>query len=214
MPNGGSENQIEFVGLDADVVRRVEPLALELVHQHRDRAVVFGARDPPRLVLAGDEAALAIATIAVGVVGRLAIDADRAGGLVVAHQPIVRDVAPDQATGVAEIDRPFAPAHAGREPLDAGVEQAIPVEAGVEAPDRGIGIALARLPAAEGGVSESHRGSTARRREHVASRHLHGVSPGCWLRPQRIVADLAVGILADARRPSHWRHPREAGTLR
>ena len=199
MPNGGSENQIVSSDLTQMSFGELSGLPSNLVHQHRDLAIVFGARDPPRLVLAGDKAPLAVTAIAVGVVGGFAIDADRARDLVVAHQPIVRDVAPDHATGVAEIDGPFAPAHARCEPLDAGVEQAVPVEAGIEALDRGIGIAFAGLPAAERGVRESHRRSSTRRREHVASRHLHGVSPGCRPRLQRVVADLAVSIFAQTK---------------
>src|SRR5262249_7877553 len=48
------------VGLNPDVVWRIERLAIELVDQHRDAAVVFGARQPPRIVLASDEPALAV----------------------------------------------------------------------------------------------------------------------------------------------------------
>src|SRR5439155_12990505 len=59
-----------IVGLDHDVVRRVQPLALELVGQHRDLAVLLGAGDAAGdRVLAGDEAALAVARVAVGVIG-------------------------------------------------------------------------------------------------------------------------------------------------
>jgi hypothetical protein len=44
------------VGLDDDVVRRVQALALEAVGQHGDLAVLLGARDAPGdRVLAGDE---------------------------------------------------------------------------------------------------------------------------------------------------------------
>src|SRR5438445_5528833 len=56
------------IGLDGYVVRRIEALALEAVHQHGDRPVVFGARDASRLVLAADEAPLAVARIAIGVI--------------------------------------------------------------------------------------------------------------------------------------------------
>src|SRR6266446_4937744 len=82
------------VGFHHHVVWRVEPLALVAVADHRDRAVIFGAGDAPRVMLAGDEPALAVAGVAVGVVRWLAEDADRAGLLVPAHDPVVRDVAP------------------------------------------------------------------------------------------------------------------------
>src|SRR5712671_6721822 len=61
------------VGFDDHVVRRVEPLAVEPVENDGDRAVILGAGDPPPLVLAGDEPALAVAAIAVGVVGGFAV---------------------------------------------------------------------------------------------------------------------------------------------
>ena len=89
--------------------------------RHGDGAVVFGARDAPGVVFAGEEPALAIASVAVGVVRRLAENADRARLLVPAHDAVVGDVAPQQAAPVAEPDRAFAPAHAGGDPLDAGV---------------------------------------------------------------------------------------------
>src|SRR5436189_6382729 len=54
------------VGLHHDVVGRIERLAVELVHQHGDRAIIFGAGDAARVVLAGDEAALPVARVAVG----------------------------------------------------------------------------------------------------------------------------------------------------
>src|SRR5262249_16731291 len=54
------------VGFDYDVVRGIERLPVELVYQHRDGAVIFGTRHAPGVVLAGDEAALAVARVAVG----------------------------------------------------------------------------------------------------------------------------------------------------
>src|SRR5262245_36585761 len=56
------------IGFDGHVIRRIESFALEPVHQHGDRPIVFGARDAARLVLAADEAALAVARVAIGVV--------------------------------------------------------------------------------------------------------------------------------------------------
>src|SRR5205807_9462950 len=43
-----------------NIIGRVERFALEFVDQDRDAAVMFGARDAPRTVLAGDQAALPI----------------------------------------------------------------------------------------------------------------------------------------------------------
>src|SRR5205085_7098804 len=104
------------------------------------------AGDPPGLMLAGDKLSLAVAGIPVGIVRRLAIDAHCPGLLIPAHDAVVGDVAPENAAGVAEIDRSLAPAHAGGQALDAGVEQAIAVKARDEAFDGGVGIALACLP--------------------------------------------------------------------
>ena len=65
-----------IVGLHHRVVRRVEALALPLVGEHGDRAVMLGARDAPGQVLAGDEPALVVDRVAVGIVGALAEDGD------------------------------------------------------------------------------------------------------------------------------------------
>ena len=103
------------VRLHDHVVGRVEPLAVEAVDQHGDGAVVLGADDAPAAVLAGDEAALAVAGVAVGEVGGLAVDADRARLLLPLQDAVVGDVAPQQIAPVAEIDRPLGPAAAGGE---------------------------------------------------------------------------------------------------
>src|SRR5262249_60124048 len=104
----------------------IERLAVELVDQHRDGAVIFGAGDAARIVLAGDEAALAVAGVAVGVVRRFSEHADAAGLLLPAHDAVVGNVAPQQVAAVAEPHRPLAPAHAGGPPLDPGHTHAIP----------------------------------------------------------------------------------------
>ncbi len=166
------------VGLDHHIVGRVERLAVELVDQDRDGAIVLGARDPPSAVLAGDQAALAVAGVAVGVVGGLAVDAHPPGLLVPAHDAVVGNVAPQQAARIAHPDRPLAPAHAGGEPLHPGIVDAIFGEARIENLDRRVGIAFARLPAPEGLGREGGGGGDRRARaEHVSSCHLHGVSP-------------------------------------
>src|SRR4029453_18133332 len=102
------------------------------------------------------------------------------GLLVPSHDAIVGNVAPQQATGVAEIDRALAPAHVGRDALDAGEGQAITRKARVEDLDRRIRIALARLPAAEGSARDRHRGNRAGAGEHPASSDLHRFLPFLW----------------------------------
>src|SRR5207237_402146 len=126
---GGSGEPDRVVGLDYHVVRRVERLAVELVDQHRYCAVMLGARQAPRVVLAGDETALAVASVAVGVVLGLAVDAGAPGHLVPAQDAVVWDVAPKDATGIPQPHRPLAPARAGVEPLDARLHHAIAREA-------------------------------------------------------------------------------------
>ena len=53
------------VGLDNHAVRRVQRLAVELVGQHRDRPVILGAGDAARALFGRDQAALAVAGVAV-----------------------------------------------------------------------------------------------------------------------------------------------------
>ena len=112
-----------IVGFDDDIVGAGQPLALEAVGQHGDRAVIFGAGQVLRVVLAGDEPALAVAGVAVGIVRRLAEHADRAGLLLPFHDPVVRDVAEQQIAAVAEPHRPLGKAHAAGDPLDRGVAE-------------------------------------------------------------------------------------------
>src|SRR4051812_12683583 len=97
-------------------------------------------------MLAGDEPALPVAGVAVGVVGGLAEDIDRARLLVPPHDAVVGDVAPEEVAAVAEPNRPLAPAEPRREPLDGGAGQAIAGEGGIEDLDRRVGITLAGLP--------------------------------------------------------------------
>ena len=125
---------------------RVEPLALELVEDDGDGAVVLRARDAPRVMLAGDEPALAVAGVAVGIVGGPAEVAEGAGNLVPFHDPVVGDVAAQQVAAVAEPDRPLGPAQPGGKALHRRQGHPIPGEAGIEDPDRGIGIVGRGLP--------------------------------------------------------------------
>ncbi len=62
------------IRLDHDVVRPIEPPALEAVGNHGEAAVELAARDAAGVVLAGHEPALQVAREAVGAIGRLEID--------------------------------------------------------------------------------------------------------------------------------------------
>jgi len=59
-------------------------------------------------MLARDQPALAVAGIAVGEIGRLAVNADRPGFFFPLDDALVRDVAAEQIAPVAEPDRPSA----------------------------------------------------------------------------------------------------------
>ncbi len=140
------------VALDHDVVGRVEALALEVVGQHGDAAVVLGPGDAPAQALvgrafAGDQAALVVAGQAVGVVRGCAIDAQGLADLVPAHDAVVGNVTDQQVAAIAHPYRAFGPAQAGGDLFHAGIEQAQVEEAVVEDLDRRIGIArVQRFP--------------------------------------------------------------------
>ena len=132
-PNGA-------VGMDGEVVGGVEMLALKIVHEDGDGAVVLGARKAAGIVFASEEAALAVAVVAVAVVGGIAERCDFAGVSVPAEDAIVGNVAPQKIVAVAEPDRAFGPARAGVEAFDGSVALNIFCEARVDDFDRGIGI--------------------------------------------------------------------------
>ena len=132
---------------DHDVVRRIQALALEAVHQDRDGAVIFRARDPAPAVLAGHEPSLAVARVAIGEIRRLPVDADGAGLFLPLHDPVVGNVAPQEIAAVAEPHRALGPATSRRQTLDGGEFQPIGLETRVERDDGGVGIACGRFPA-------------------------------------------------------------------
>src|SRR5262249_26335599 len=95
--------------LPGHVVGPVQPLPLVAIGHHRDRPVVLGARRAPRVVLARDEAAVAVVRVAVGVVRRLAEDTHRPGLFLPLHDPVVWNIAPEQKAPVPEPYRPLSP---------------------------------------------------------------------------------------------------------
>ena len=148
------------VGLDHDVVGRIEPFAVETVGQHGDLAVVLGTRDATSdRMLAGDQAPLAVTHIAVGVVGALAKHAEAAVGLVVLHDAVVRDVAHQQIAAGRKIRRTLGPAHAGGELLDGAAVDTVFAEARVENLYRRVGVALVGLEVERLRAGESADGS-------------------------------------------------------
>ncbi len=119
MPKTGSVNQIEPSDFTTTSLGELSRLPSR-IHQHRDRAVIFGPDDASAAVLAADQPALAVAGVAIGEVGRFAKDADRAGFFFPFEDAVIGDIAAQQITPVAKPHRAFAPAQPGLEPLDRG----------------------------------------------------------------------------------------------
>src|SRR5712691_4536924 len=74
------------------------------------------------------------------------------------HDPVVRDVAPEQVSAIADPHRPFAPAHARGDSLDLGEREPVAREAWVDDLDERVGIALTRLPLRERARHHPQRG--------------------------------------------------------
>ncbi len=134
------------VAFDHHIVGRVQPLALETVDEDAQGAVVFGACDPARPMLAGDQPALTVARIAVGEVRRPSEHRHRAGLLFPPHDAVVGNVAPQKEAAIPEPDGPFAETHAGGEPLHRCIGDAVFQEARIEDFDRRVGVGLALPP--------------------------------------------------------------------
>ena len=126
--------------MDHDVVGRVQALALELVRDYRDRAVIFIAHHAPAAVFAGKLAAFEIEGVAVAVAGWIAEGGDAAVFLDPAHLDVVGDVAPDEVAADAIPRRALGPKRAGVEALDGGVADHVFAEAIIERDDVGVGI--------------------------------------------------------------------------
>ena len=124
-------------------------------------------------MLAGDEPALAVAGVAVGVVGRAAEDGEAAVLLAELHDPVVRDVADQHVAAVGEVHRPLGPAHAGRHLLDGAAVDAVAGEARIEDLHRRVGIALVRLE-----LERLRAGHAAHRGQAGAGRGHQEVAPG------------------------------------
>ena len=103
------------IRLHDEIIRGIQAFALEPVRQHGDRAVVLGAGDAARQVLAGDEAALSVHGVAVRIIRGQAEHRNRTVGFVEPHHPVVGNVGPDEIAPGREIGRAFRPAAAGPE---------------------------------------------------------------------------------------------------
>jgi hypothetical protein len=128
------------IGMDGEIVWRVELFVLEMIHQHGDGAVVFGAGDAASVVFAGDKAALAIAIVAVAVVRRSAEHADFASVFEPTQHSIVGNIAEEKIAAIGEPDRAFSPARTGVEAFNGGVPGYVFCKSGINDFDGGIGI--------------------------------------------------------------------------
>ena len=162
-----------------------------VVDQHGDRAVVFGAGDAAGVVLAGEQAALAIAQVAVAVIRWPAEDADLSGIFEPAQDAVVGDVAEEQIAAVAKPYGALGPARAGVEPLDRGALDIIFSEARVQNFDGGIGVGDGIFPlllAGECKRIESERGCAACGNVHEGA-SLHWSSSSGKMQPGHITTN-------------------------
>ena len=102
------------------VVWRIQPLSVVLVGDDGKAPVKLGAGHATGTVLAGHESPLRIDRIAIGVVRRLAEDAEMVVVPQQAHYPVVGDVAEEQIIALAEEGWTLGPAEPRGNPLDAG----------------------------------------------------------------------------------------------
>ena len=115
------------VGCDDDVVRAVEPHAVEPVGEHGPCAVVLEAHDGTGAVLAGDHSALAVQGVSVAEVRRLVGDRHPTGRDVESHPAVAPDVAPEQRVGRRQVDGALGPGATVGQVMEQrlGVEQAL-----------------------------------------------------------------------------------------
>ena len=128
------------IGMDGEIVWRVKLFVLEMIHQHGDGIIVFGASDAAGVVFAGEQASLAVAVIAVAIVRRRAENADLAGVFEPTQHAIVGNIAEEKIPAIGEPDGTFSPARSGVETFDGGVPGDIFYKSRINDFDGGIGI--------------------------------------------------------------------------
>jgi len=82
-----------------------------------DPAIMLGAADAAAAMLGRDQPPLTVARMAIGLARGFAEMAHRPGFLIPAQDAIIGDIAPQQATLIAEPYRTLTPAGAGVKPL-------------------------------------------------------------------------------------------------
>src|SRR6476620_3407236 len=101
---------------------------------------MLGAHHAPGIMFTAEQPALAIPGIAVGEIRRLAEDAYMAILFVVAHQPIVGNVTPNEAAIIADVDRTLRPPKPVGNPLDCRIADFV-LESFIKRFDARIGVA-------------------------------------------------------------------------
>ena len=150
------------------VIRSIERLAVGLLGEHRERAVMFEADQPGSL--GADLPAFEIKGVAVGFVGRFAKLLRNVAVIVeVTELAVGGNVAPHQILARGVPGRPFSPQTPRIQPLDDGIADLGLETLGVDDEDVRVGIALRFGSRAEiagqglrcGNRSCSKRGCTA-----------------------------------------------------
>src|SRR5579872_1827892 len=105
------------VGMDNDVVRGIERLALPFIGENGDGAGMFVADDAACVMLARELTALPIKRISVRIVRRRAEGADVVVFFEPAQLPVVGNIAPDKIASAPVPGRPLSPAASGEHTL-------------------------------------------------------------------------------------------------
>ena len=140
---GIGEPDRPVVGVNNRVVGSIQLLAVDLVRQHGDRAVVLVTDHAAVAVLAGNLAARPVERVAVGIARGVAERADVPVLFQVPHLDVVGNVAPEQVATHAIPRRALGPEHvlAVVNAADGRVAELVLLEAVVDHDDVGIGVA-------------------------------------------------------------------------
>ena len=121
-----------------EIVRRVQPFAIEAVGDHRHRAVMFPADNSAEEIL-GRAAGPGSRIVAVAVVGRFAQRADASVFPQQAELRVALHVAEYGGPVPRSTTQAFAPAEAGGDAVDRGDAKQVLLERGIDHDDVGIG---------------------------------------------------------------------------
>src|SRR5438132_1604812 len=97
------------VGMNRNVVRRIQPFSFELIRNNGDRSIRLVAHHAPSAVFARKLPALVVEGVAVAVAGRIPKYRDASIILDPSHLHVVRDITPNQISADTIPCRPFGP---------------------------------------------------------------------------------------------------------